>query len=157
MPQCQSLKIQTDRKLPKLGLMLIGWGGNNGSTLTAGIIANKHDLSWPTKRGVQKSNWFGSITQSSTVRLGSGQYGEDVYVPLNSLLPMVNPTDIVIDGWDISGNNLAESMERAQVLEPLLQQQLKPHMTKFKPKPSIYDADFIAANQVCETISNTFD
>lgn len=148
MPQCQSLKIQTNRKVSKLGLMLVGWGGNNGSTLTAAIIANKHGLSWPTRRGIQKSNWFGSITQSSTVRLGSGQYGEDVFVPLNSLIPMVNPDDIVIDGWDISGNNLAEAMERAQVLEPALKQQLKPYMVKLKPKPSIYNLDFIAANQV---------
>lgn len=128
--------------------MLVGWGGNNGSTLTAAIIANKLGLTWPTKRGVQKSNWYGSITQASTIRLGSGQNGEDVFVPLKSLLPMVNPDDIVIDGWDISGCNLAEAMERAKVLEPTLQQQLKPHLVKLKPKPSIFDADFIAANQV---------
>ena len=28
--------FRTYRKVPKLGIMLIGWGGNNGSTLTAG-------------------------------------------------------------------------------------------------------------------------
>lgn len=91
---------------------------------------------------------YGSITQSSTIRLGSGQNGEEIFVPFNSIIPMVNPDDIVIDGWDISGFNLAEAMERAQVLEPAAQQQLKSHMSKLKPKPSIYDSDFIAANQV---------
>lgn len=46
--------------MPKLGVMLVGWGGNNGSTFTAGLIANRLGLSWPTKRGVQKANWFGT-------------------------------------------------------------------------------------------------
>ncbi|KAJ8928053.1 hypothetical protein NQ314_019423 [Rhamnusium bicolor] len=38
-------------------------------------------------------------------------------------------------------------MERAQVLEPVLQQQLKPHLIGLKPRPSIYFPEFIAANQ----------
>lgn len=141
------MRIKTDRRLPKLGLMLVGWGGNNGSTLTAALIANKLGLSWQTRRGIQNANWYGSITQASTVKLGADQNGDEVYVPLKSLLPMVDPNDIVIDGWDISDVNLAESMERARVLEPLLQQQLKPHMMKMKPRSSVYDPDFIAANQ----------
>lgn len=61
---------------------------------------------------------------------------------------MVHPDDILVDGWDISQLNLAESMERAQVLEPILQQQLKSHMKNMKPRPSIYIPEFIAANQV---------
>nr|XP_023023516.1 inositol-3-phosphate synthase 1-A [Leptinotarsa decemlineata] len=60
---------------------------------------------------------------------------------------MVHPDDIVIDGWDISSANLAESVERAQVLEPALQQQLKEQMQQMKPRPSIYIPEFIAANQ----------
>ena len=43
--------------------------------------------------------------------------------------------------------NLADAMERAKVLEWELQQQLRPHMEKLKPRPSIYIPDFIAANQ----------
>lgn len=85
----------------------------------------------------------GSLSQASTVRLG-----DDVYVPFSQILPMVHPDDIVVDGWDINTRNLAESMERAQVLEPALQEQLKPHMQEMIPKPSIYFPDFIAANQV---------
>ena len=43
--------------------------------------------------------------------------------------------------------NLADSMERAQVFDVQLQEKLKPHMAKLKPRPSIYYPDFIAANQ----------
>lgn len=59
----------------------------------------------------------------------------------------VNPDDIVVDGWDINSANLAEAVERAQVLEPALQQQLKSQLAVMKPRASIYDPDFIAANQ----------
>ncbi|XP_064213741.1 inositol-3-phosphate synthase [Tribolium castaneum] len=141
-PVTEHLVIRTESKVPRVGVMLVGWGGNNGSTFTAAVLANKEGLSWQTKKGVQKANWYGSVTQASTVRLGG-----DVYVPLGKLLPTVHPDDLVIDGWDISSANLAEAMERAQVLEPGLQQQLKAKMAALKPRPSIYDQDFIAANQ----------
>ncbi|KAJ3645891.1 hypothetical protein Zmor_023513 [Zophobas morio] len=141
-PITEHLVFRTNTKVPRVGVMLVGWGGNNGSTFTAAILANKEGLSWTTRRGVQKANWYGSLTQTSTVRLGN-----DVNIQLGKLLPTVHPDDLIIDGWDISSANLAESMERAQVLEPGLQQQLKPKMTLMKPRPSIYDQDFIAANQ----------
>lgn len=134
--------FKTESKVPKLGLMLVGWGGNNGSTFTAGVLANKLKLTWQTKEGLQKADWIGSVTQASTVLLG-----ENVWVPLNTLVPMVNPDDVVIDGWDISSANLYESMERAQVLDYSLQVQLKEEMSKLQPRKSIFDADFIAANQ----------
>lgn len=52
------LLIRTMTKVPKLGLMLVGWGGNNGSTLTAALLANKLKLSWETKEGVKFANWY---------------------------------------------------------------------------------------------------
>ena len=45
----------------------------------------------------QKANYVGSLTQSSTVCLGTGPDG-DVFIPLKDLLPMVHPNDIVFDG-----------------------------------------------------------
>lgn len=89
-----SLTIATDCQVPRLGLMLVGWGGNNGSTISAAFEANRNKLEWRTKNGIQKANWFGSITQASTVLLGSDSDGQDVFVPMNRLVPMVNPDDI---------------------------------------------------------------
>ena len=34
--------IATASQVPKLGLLMVGLGGNNGSTLTAGLLAHKH-------------------------------------------------------------------------------------------------------------------
>ncbi|CAM9728622.1 unnamed protein product [Bubo scandiacus] len=88
-------------------------GGNNGTTVTAAVLANKLGLSWMTKTGRKKANYYGSLLQASTVCLGTGPSG-DVYVPFRDLLPMVHPNDIVFDGWDISSLNLAEAMRRAE-------------------------------------------
>jgi myo-inositol-1-phosphate synthase len=63
--------FRTKRKIPRVGVMLVGWGGNNGSTLTAGLIANAHNIKWNTKSGEQSPDYMGSVTQSSTVRIGS--------------------------------------------------------------------------------------
>lgn len=43
--------ITTETTVPKLGVMLVGLGGNNGSTLTAGILANKKQVSWESRNG----------------------------------------------------------------------------------------------------------
>ncbi|XP_077644980.1 inositol-3-phosphate synthase 1 isoform X2 [Lonchura striata] len=138
--------FRTGRQVPRLGVMLVGWGGNNGTTVTAAVLANRLGLSWMTKTGRKTANYYGSLLQASTVCLGTGPCG-DVYVPFRDLLPMVHPNDIVFDGWDISSLNLAEAMRRAEVLEWPLQEQLWPHMEKMKPRPSIYIPEFIAANQ----------
>lgn len=145
-PKTVKYDFKTDTRVPKLGVMLVGWGGNNGSTLTAGVIANREGISWVTKEKVQPANYFGSLTQASTCRIGSFN-GEEIYAPFKSLLPMVDPNDIVFGGWDISDMNLAEAMARAKVLEIDLQNQLRPYMQEMVPLPGIFDPDFIAANQ----------
>ena len=43
--------------------MLVGWGGNNGSTVTAGLIANRRGLTWRNKNGEKEANMWGSLTQ----------------------------------------------------------------------------------------------
>lgn len=146
VPKKTEYVFKTDRRVPKVGVMLVGWGGNNGTTVTGAILANKLGLTWTTKEGVQSSNYFGSLTQASTIRLGSSAEG-DVWVPFHSLLPMVNPNDLLIDGWDISAMSIGDAMKRAEVFEFDLQRQLYPHLAELKPRPSIYYADFIAANQ----------
>lgn len=43
--------FRTARQVPRLGVMLVGWGGNNGTTVTAAVLANRLGLSWMTKTG----------------------------------------------------------------------------------------------------------
>ncbi len=57
---------------------------------------------------------------------------------------MVNPCDLEISGWDISGLNMFEACKRAKVLEPDLIRQLKPDLEKIKPLPAAFNREFIA-------------
>ncbi|KAE9375340.1 myo-inositol-1-phosphate synthase-like protein [Stipitochalara longipes BDJ] len=140
--------FKVDRKVPKTGMMLVGWGGNNGTTVTAGIIANRRGLVWETREGPRAANYYGSVVMGSTVKLGTNaKTSKDVNIPFHDILPMVHPNDLVIGGWDISGLNLAQAMDRAAVLEPTLKDQVKKEMASMVPLPSIYYPDFIAANQ----------
>ena len=127
--------------------MLVGWGGNNGSTFTASLLAHQHAVTWETRTGTKKPNYFGSLCLASTTSLGLDSNDEEVYVPFNSLLPMIDPKDLVVSGWDISGMDLYNSCKRAQVLEPDLLNKLEPYLSALKPLKSVYFPDFIAENQ----------
>jgi myo-inositol-1-phosphate synthase len=55
--------------------MMVGIGGNNGTTILGGIIANRDKLSWQTKKGIQHANMFGSMTQASTMKVADSPNG----------------------------------------------------------------------------------
>lgn len=145
-PKEETYEFKTDRRVPKLGVMLVGLGGNNGSTVAASILANKKGITWMTKTGLKTPNYFGSVVQASTCRVGNFK-GEEAHVRFGDLLPTVNPSDIELGGWDISSLNLAEAMSRAGVLDWDLQRQIAPLLRGVTPLPGIYDPEFIAANQ----------
>ncbi|MFH4980031.1 hypothetical protein AB6A40_006740 [Gnathostoma spinigerum] len=145
-PETHKYTFRTQMKPKKTGLLLVGLGGNNGSTLYGSLIANRNKLSWRTKNGTQHANYLGSVTQSTTVHLGWDGHRQ-VHVAFNELLPMVDPNDLIVHGWDIHGFNMYEAMVNAKVFEPELQDQLRSEMEKVKPMPSIYYEDFIASNQ----------
>lgn len=143
--------IDTQRNIPKLGLMMVGLGGNNGSTLTTGLLAHRKNTTWESKKGTHTPNFYGSFTQCATARTGIRQLGDgkiaDVYTPIKELLPMVNPVDIEITGWDISGHSVYDAAKRAGVLEPDLINKLKDDLTQIKPMKAAFNPSFVAANQ----------
>ncbi|KAJ2354540.1 Myo-inositol-1-phosphate synthase, partial [Coemansia sp. RSA 2618] len=140
-------KFRTKTNVGRVGLMMVGWGGNNGSTVTAAILANKKGISWETRKGTQEPNYFGSLMMASTVKLGVDEQLKDVYVPFNEVVPMAHPNDVVIGGWDINSLSIGDAMRRAQVLPVDLQRRVYDELSELKPLPSVYYPDFIAANQ----------
>lgn len=147
-PKETKYDFRTERHVGRVGMMLVGWGGNNGTTVTAGILANKHNMTWSTKEGKQSANYYGSMVMGSTIKLGTdANTGEEVHIPFHNMLPMVHPNDLVIGGWDISAMNLGDAMDRAKVLEPGMKELVRPELENMKPMPSVYYPDFIAANQ----------
>lgn len=96
----------------------MGWGGNNGTTLTAGILANKLNMTWKTRTGLKKANYFGSLTQSVTTKIGlkideDKKTVKDVFKIIKDIVPLVNPNDIEITGWDIQDLNLYEAAQNS--------------------------------------------
>lgn len=91
-------------------------------------------------------NYFGSVTQASTVKIGMVE-GQEVFTPLNSVVPMVHPNDIVLGGWDINSSNLLAAAKRAKVLDHDLVQKVASKLEKIVPLPGVYDSGFIASNQ----------
>ena len=151
VPETRTYDFRTARPVPKTGVMLVGLGGNNGSTLVGGLVANRLGLEWETRAtGTQRANFWGSITQASTALLGEcgDASGREVFAPLKALVPLLEPNDLVFGGWDINGADLAAAAERARVFEPTLLQQLRPHLAQIKPMPAPYYKDFIAPGQV---------
>jgi myo-inositol-1-phosphate synthase len=146
-PVTKKYEFKTETKVPKVGVMFVGLGGNNGTTATVGVLANKKKLKWDTKRGEVKANYHGSLTQCSTTWLGQDDKGNTYVAPFKALLPMVNPDDLVISGWDISKLNMYEATKRAKVLEPTMYNQLKDELEKMVPLPAIFDLSFVAPNQ----------
>ncbi|VDO79640.1 unnamed protein product [Heligmosomoides polygyrus] len=145
-PKEHEYVFRTQLKPKKTGLLLVGLGGNNGSTSVGAIFANRNKMTWRTKDGVKTANYFGSVTQSSTVHIGwDGQ--QQIHVPFKEIIPILSPNDLIIDGWDINNQNLYQAMARAKVFESELQEKLRPYMESIVPMPSIYYPDFIAANQ----------
>ena len=132
----------------KLGVMMVGLGGNNGSTFTAGLLAYQRGLMWKTKFGEQKVELLGSLSQFGTVHIGYDQKGKPVSRLYKDITLMHKPEDIVIGGWDINNNNLYTAAQKSQVIDPSLLCQLEEELSCIVPLPSIFNPDFIATNQV---------
>ena len=76
---------------------------------------------------------------------------------MKELLPLANPCDFVLGGWDISRENLYVSCKRARVLEPDLIRQLKGELEQIVPMPAALNKDYIATNQSDRNDNALFD
>ena len=130
----------------KLGVMIVGLGGNNGSTFLASILAKQKNLKWENKDGIHDINFYGSIYEYGSINIG---YKNNLPVTklIKETVNFRNIEDIVVDGWDICKDNLFESCKKNKILDLDLLKQLEPDLKKIKPLPSIYYDSFIAKNQ----------
>eukprot|EP01057_Protomagalhaensia_wolfi_P002043 Protomagalhaensia_wolfi_Nauph_80__2042@NODE_22_length_4814_cov_65_182199_g17_i0_p1_GENE_NODE_22_length_4814_cov_65_182199_g17_i0NODE_22_length_4814_cov_65_182199_g17_i0_p1_ORF_typecomplete_len516_score89_42NAD_binding_5/PF07994_12/1_9e154Inos1P_synth/PF01658_17/3_1e51_NODE_22_length_4814_cov_65_182199_g17_i0611608 len=145
--ESQQWQIRTQKQVPRTGLLLVGIGGNNGTTLAASLAAHRRQITWEDKHGCHSPDWLGSVAMMSTCKLGVDSEGCDIYVPIRSLLPMINPVDLVIGGWDISKVSLPEATRRAEVLPLEVQRQVANDLESVPVWPGAFSEGFIATNQ----------
>ena len=131
----------------RLGVMMVGLGGNNGTTLTAGLIAKSKNISWSNKNGEHTVDFLGSISQFGSVHIGYDKNNQPHSKLFKDMSDMYNPEQIVIGGWDICGDNMYKAAKKAGVLDYDLLNKLENDLVHITPLPSIYNPDFIATNQ----------
>lgn len=98
-PVDKNYTFRLQKNVPKTGVMMVGWGGNNGTTLTGAILANKYGLEWETKDGRRRADFFGSVFMSGTLFLGYEKNAEGLkesHVPWKDLVPLLDPTKMVL-------------------------------------------------------------
>lgn len=128
----------------KLGVMVVGLGGNNGTTMLSGLLAQRMGIIWNGKQSVK---YYGSMSQYGSVHIGYDNDGNPHSRLFKDIGDMYNPEDLVIGGWDICGDNMYDATVKANVIDYDLLRQLEPYLSSFVPLPSIYNPDFIATNQ----------
>ena len=141
------IKVENYNKDKKLGIMIVGLGGNNGSTFAASLLAYNKGLTWENKNGEHSVKWLGSISQYGSVNLGYNKDGKVMSKLMKSMVPLRNPEDIVISGWDICGDDLYKACKKNKVIDPSLINQLKEELQIITPIKSIFYDGFIATNQ----------
>jgi len=114
----------------KLGVLIPGMGAVT-TTFIAGLEAIKRGLGKP----------IGSLTQLGTVRLGKRTEGRSPAI--KDFVPLADPADLVIGGWDIFEDNAYEAAVKAGVLEMGLLDQVKAPLQAIQPMKAVFDRNWV--------------
>eukprot|EP00934_Nitzschia_sp_Nitz4_P001889 Nitzschia sp. Nitz4//scaffold118_size93875//21477//22979//NITZ4_004780-RA/size93875-augustus-gene-0.93-mRNA-1//-1//CDS//3329533700//1889//frame0 len=131
----------SDSSVPKkIGVLIVGLGGNNGVTALAGFLANQKSLEWETAAAgrVSAPNWNGCITQLEPRGGGVGFKGR---------FPLSDVTTAAVGGWDIRPTPLGDALYQSRVLDYDLVRQVRDEMNQFPILKGVYDSSFLGESQ----------
>ncbi len=114
----------------KLGIMTPGMGAV-ATTFVAGVEAVRKGIASP----------IGSLTQMGTIRLGKRT--EARAPKINDFAPLAQLNDLVFTGWDIFEDDMYSAAGKAGVLERSLLEQVKPFLSKIKPRKAVFDKNYV--------------
>jgi len=134
----------------RIGILVVGLGGNNGVTLLAGHAANQRQLTWesggcPGKGRVSCPNWGGCITQLPP----KGDHGGVGFAGAKEY-DLAQASQAAIGGWDIRPTPLGEALYEARILDYDLVRQVREDLNASTQKmlwPGIYNASFLGESQ----------
>ncbi|KAL3914677.1 MAG: hypothetical protein SGILL_006008 [Bacillariaceae sp.] len=140
-------KLMTDSShRPKthgsLGILVVGLGGANGTTMLAGILANRLHIHWRGAKGEpMEPNYNGCITQLD-------QRGVHGGVGYRNVVPgLADANMAAVGGWDIRPTPPGDALLEAQILDYDLVRQVQPEMNKTKLFRGLFDPRFIGTSQ----------
>src|SRR5208283_1570650 len=114
----------------KLGIMIPGMGAV-ATTFAAGVEAVRKGISSP----------IGSLTQMGTIRLGKRTEGRSPKI--QDFVPLAGLNDLVFTGWDIFEDDMYSAARNAGVLDVSLLDQVKPFLSKIKPRKAVFDKNYV--------------
>ncbi len=114
----------------KLGIMIPGMGAV-ATTFVAGVEAVRKGIASP----------IGSLTQMGTIRLGKRTDGRSPKI--KDFVPLAGLNDLVFTGWDIFEDDMYSAARNAGVLEVSLLDQVKPFLSKIKPRKAVFDKNYV--------------
>lgn len=122
---------------------MIGIGGANGTTMLAGILANRRKLKWfgPRGEGPIDANYNGCITQLNQRGIHGGVGYRD------KVSGLADANMAAVGGWDIRPTKLGDALLQAQILDYDLVKQVKEEMNQYPIFKGYYDARFIGTSQ----------
>jgi len=128
------------------GIMVVGLGGANGTTMLAGIIANRMNTEWFGPKGEPNTpNYNGCITQLNS----KGVHGGVGYRNLSPALDkrLGDASMAAVGGWEIRPTPPGDALLEAQILDYDLVRQVQPEMNKVKLFRGLFDPRFIGTSQ----------
>ena len=114
----------------KLGIMIPGMGAV-ATTFVAGVEAVRKGIASP----------IGSVTQMGTIRLGKRTEGRSPMI--KDFVPLAGLDDLVFTGWDPIPDDMFSAATKAGVLDRYLLAQMKPFLSKIKPRPAVFDQEWV--------------
>jgi myo-inositol-1-phosphate synthase len=114
----------------KLGVMIPGMGAV-ATTFVAGVESVRRGLAQP----------IGSLTQMGTIRLGKRTEGRSPCI--HEFVPLADVNDLVFTGWDPFEDDMYAAARKAGVLERDLLDNIKPFLSKIRPRPAVFNRDYV--------------
>ncbi|GER47603.1 inositol-3-phosphate synthase [Striga asiatica] len=93
-PKTVKYEFKTDSSVPKLGVMLVGWGGNNGTTLTGGVIANREEFKEKNKVDKVVVLWTANTERYSNVVVGLNDTVESLMASVDRNEAEISPSTL---------------------------------------------------------------
>jgi myo-inositol-1-phosphate synthase len=125
-----------------IGILVVGLGGANGTTMLAGILANRLGIEWRGARGEPMTpNYNGCITQLDQRGVHGGVGYRDMVQGL------ADASMAAVGGWDIRPTPPGDALLEAQILDYDLVRQVQPEMNKIKLFRGLFDPRFIGTSQ----------
>lgn len=141
-PKLTADSNHTPKTHGSFGILVVGLGGANGTTMLAGILANRLKMEWHGPKGEPMlPNYNGCITQLDQRGVHGGVGYRDLVKGL------ADASMAAVGGWDIRPTKPGDALLEAQILDYDLVRQLQDEMNKVKLFRGLFDPRFIGSSQ----------